>query len=121
MADPCLNEKEFVRINERLKVIETDVSDLKQDRAETKVYVRLILEKIDNIKERLDSMSKTDADSISKTLTKTVETLMEIKAQEQAEVTNKKTWQPIVMELIKLLATCLAIIGGVMAGTKILN
>ena len=78
--------------DERIRALETGT-------AETRVYVKLIREDLSEIKD----------------------SLKEIRGSPVSETQTQKSWQTVVMELLKLLGVCLAIIASVFAATKIIG
>lgn len=66
LSDPCTNERRFCNIEEDIRELKDqnitmlmDISSLKEDRAETRVYVKQIFERLDDLKEIFQSESKS--------------------------------------------------------------
>jgi hypothetical protein len=75
-------------LEDRVTRLEEDVSDLKINQAETKVYVKQIFERLEDLKTLFTTGTKN----------------------------NNSTWLEVSKELIKLVA----IVGGIIAGVKLL-
>lgn len=113
MADPCRQEYTLQQVIERLSAVEKDVSDLKVGHAETKVYVKQIFEKLEDIKNMFSDMkgmfeqqSKAYADAQEKMASAQATQILSAQAQAVEQVTeaqtkNVSTWKPIVLEVLK--------------------
>jgi len=79
-------------VQKQLDDHEERIRNLEQDRAETKVYMKMALEKIDKMDAKLSNIHPPPEES--------------------------KTWSPIVIELIKALTTAITVIGTVVGVLK---
>lgn len=77
-------------------IMEDRVRALETGQAETRVYVKEIREDIQEIKSTLKSQAAPPPD-------------------------NSKTWSPIIIELIKLVSTCVLILGAIVGAAKVLG
>lgn len=94
--EPCSKSEEFKRLHERIDGVEAKVSRLNEGQAETRVYVKQIFERLDDMKIMFQSAVQASKDTIKE---------------------NNSTWKPIIIELIKLVT----VIAGIVAGVKLLN
>lgn len=92
MTIPCTEERRFQNIEDDIKKLfaakekhDSDIASLNQSQTETKIYVKQIFERLDDIK----SLFTTGNQS------------------------TNATWSKIVIELIKSIATIAAIIAGI--------
>lgn len=116
MADPCRQEYTLQQVIERLGAVEKDVSDLKVGHAETKVYVKQIFEKLEDIKSMFSDMkgmfeqqSKAYAEAQEKRANTQAAQILSAQAQAVEQVTdaqgkNVASWKPIVLDLLKYAA-----------------
>lgn len=80
---------------ECIKNHEERLRSLESDRTETKIYVKLINENIAEIKSDIKKRNQIEGQGSS-----------------QESKSESKAWQPVVMELIKLISTAVLILGG---------
>jgi chromosome segregation ATPase len=95
-VEPCSKNEEFKRLHERIDGVEEKVSRLNEGQAETRVYVKQIFDRLDDMKIMFQSAVQVSKDTIKE---------------------NNSTWKPIIIELIKLVT----VIAGIVAGVKLLN
>lgn len=81
-------------------VQEQRIRDLETGMAETRVYVKMIREDVHEIKETIKDIRGSP---------------------EEVTTDNPKAWQPVVIELIKLIGLCITILGAIVGAIKILN
>ena len=130
MAEPCRQEYTLTQVMDRLNALEKDVSELKVGHAETKVYVKQIFDKLEDIKGMFSDMkamfehqSKSFADAQERMVMTQPNTILTAQAHavDQATSAQEKglaAWKPILMELLKMIvlfgagAGALKLIGG---------
>jgi len=108
--DPCVQEKEVARLSQAVKDIQHDIITLKEDKAEMKVYVSLILERLDKIDSKIGNLDRDTVNVGDVVTTVMKETLATVSTNNS---NNTKTWQLVITELIKLVATVGALIAGI--------
>ncbi len=74
---------------------EERIRALEGDNRETKIYFKFITEQLAEIKQKLSALPPLEE--------------------------KKQTWQPIVLELIKIIGTAILILGGIAGVTKLLK
>lgn len=96
MPSPCTEERRFSSlesdmrdIREELRELGAKVISVQTDQAETKIYIKQIFERVNDLKELFTTGQKE----------------------------NNKTWVTITTKLIELVA----IVGGIVAGVKLLS
>lgn len=92
--------KEVRRMEQHNCVQEQRIRDLETGMAETRVYVKMIREDVHEIKETIKDIRGSP---------------------EETRTDNPKAWQPVVIELIKLIGLCITILGAIVGAIKILN
>jgi len=110
IMDPCVQEKEVARLSQAVKDIQHDIITLKEDKAEMKVYVSLILERLDKIDSKIGNLDRDTVNVGDVVTTVMKETLATVSTNNS---NNTKTWQLVITELIKLVATVGALIAGI--------
>lgn len=82
-------------LSKKLEDHEVRIRELEQDRAETKIYMKVALDKINEVNLKLDNMHPPPGES--------------------------NQWSTVVAELIKLVTTCVMILGAIVGAVKILG
>ena len=100
--EPCIQEKELARFDVRLTALEEVVANLKEGHTETKIYIKMVLDAMAELKQQMKGIM-TDLQN------RPIETAKAIE-------TASKAWSPIVLELIKTIV----LIAGIVAGIKLL-
>lgn len=100
--DPCIQEKEMARLEVRLTALEEVVATLKDGHTETKIYIKMVLDAMADIKQQMKGIMQDLQNR-------------PIETQKIFETANK-AWLPVVLELIKMVA----LIAGIVAGIKLL-
>jgi len=105
MADPCIHERDWDRLEENVASQEKRISALENNHTETRVYMRQVLETQDEIKTSIKDIQKKLDDRATAPVI--VEQLSDKKYAESS------TLQKLIPQLIDLLKWALIIIGAV--------
>lgn len=85
-------DKDCKNIKEDVAMLQEEMKQIQQNNAETRVYVKQIFDRLEDLKDLFKSAQKNNKEM-------------------QDDINN--TWQPIVMELIKMIGTVAAVIAGI--------
>jgi len=103
VVEPCIQKEvinnlkeEIKELKEQSKVNSRDINNLKESQAETKIYVKQIFERIEDIKAMFTTAMNSNT---------------------QNNKNTNETWVIIVKELIK----AIGVIAGIIAGIKLLG
>ena len=102
----CLKTEKFKAMEDKIqincssiKALTAEMKEVQEERAETRVYVKQIFDRIDDLKVMFVASNKLVTESNKQN------------AKERNQI--NKAWQPVVIELIKMIGIIAAVIAGI--------